>query len=591
MFGLIKKIFSRSERSAAAYDERPRMRSSHSAPPAPRVEKPRYSSKSTPPAPAVPAAPPATSGDCVCIEVSSMLPKLPDDVRGRIVSRAGLRMAIPVELVVPQLSQGVVSLPLGELRTLAPDVFSNVANHDEVAVTLPLEEVLKQLKPSQYPRRSGQRKITVPDEVAGLFGEKGQRITISTEPLKPQGKSDRATPPSVAPSQRVAPAPVSAPAPVPAPAPIAMPKPLAPPPAAVKAPQTLPGLPTIPVSRPVTPAPMPKLPQPQPSIPRAPSAVGGEALRVALAELCQGWAQEIQAEIAALNIGQAVVALPIDAIEQGLKSGQLLFSWKQVCSWLTPSVTPAAPAVGELPVELPLKVVAPMFMALYRPGASQRKAEVGENIPDVFGKGGTPHWGAGVGSSSTPSGPSSVGSVPLPTTRVVALPAGTTAPRPPSQPAPAKAPISMPAPGLPRPAAPAAPAAPAVPQFNLEALIGPATGRFAAKTIVSNAAKLPGVSGAMLVMSDGLLVTSELPPAIKGEVVAAFLPQMFGRMNQYVRELNMGGLRCLSLTVDGGSWQVIKQPGTYFALLCEPDKPLPLQQLTAVAEELNKQQQ
>jgi predicted regulator of Ras-like GTPase activity (Roadblock/LC7/MglB family) len=92
-------------------------------------------------------------------------------------------------------------------------------------------------------------------------------------------------------------------------------------------------------------------------------------------------------------------------------------------------------------------------------------------------------------------------------------------------------------------------------------------------------------------MSDGLMVTSAVPPQVKGEVVAAFLPQIFGRMGQYTRELGMGGLRGLSFSIEGGTWQLVKESNIYFAVLCRSDRTIPSSQLAGIAAELNKQQQ
>ena len=49
-------------------------------------------------------------------------------------------------------------------------------------------------------------------------------------------------------------------------------------------------------------------------------------------------------------------------------------------------------------------------------------------------------------------------------------------------------------------------------------------------------------------------------------------------------------LRGLTFTVDGGSWQVVKESNIYLAVLCRADKGLPMSQLSAIAVELNQQQ-
>ena len=70
---------------------------------------------------------------------------------------------------------------------------------------------------------------------------------------------------------------------------------------------------------------------------------------------------------------------------------------------------------------------------------------------------------------------------------------------------------------------------------------------------------------------------------------ALFLPQMFGRMNQYTKELALGPLQQLTLGVEGGQWHVIKCPNIYFAALGRRGEPLPLNLLAQIAAELSSQ--
>jgi predicted regulator of Ras-like GTPase activity (Roadblock/LC7/MglB family) len=90
-------------------------------------------------------------------------------------------------------------------------------------------------------------------------------------------------------------------------------------------------------------------------------------------------------------------------------------------------------------------------------------------------------------------------------------------------------------------------------------------------------------------MSDGLLVTSHTPPAMRAETIAAFLPQMFGRMNQYTKELALGPLQQLTLGVESGQWNVFKGEAIYFAVLGKRGETLPLNLLAQVAAELSSQ--
>lgn len=491
--------------------------------------------------------------------MSAVLPGLPADLRQKLSLRSGDTVVLPAERVIPELAQGAVCLPLGELKALAPEVFEGVLNHDDVSVRLPLEEVLKQLNPKDYARRPGQQKVIVPDEVTGIFEGKGQRPAISTTPLKD----------------------VPRPA---APLPLPPPEPARP---ALRPPQALPGLPPPPPSQPVVrAAPASAAPSPPPVTPSLPaestaaSAPNTEPLRVPLSQLSQTWPEEIRRDIANLNVAVATLALPMDAVGQALKSGQILFPWKQLWQWLEPcALVPPSPAAALMLVELPLKVIAPLFMARYRPATVQHKAEADPAIPELFGRGAKPEVDP-TASAPVPPRPAAPPPPPVPVASV--------------RPAPPKAAPVAPAPAKPairlRMAAPKPSPAPEA-RLDLDAVLGPPDQRFSAREIVLNTSKLPGVTGAMLVMGDGLLVTSAVPAKVKSELVAAFLPQMFGRMNQYAKELSLGGLRCLTLTVDGGCWQVVRQSNTYCAVLCGPDQVLPPASLAAIAAELNKQSQ
>jgi predicted regulator of Ras-like GTPase activity (Roadblock/LC7/MglB family) len=90
-------------------------------------------------------------------------------------------------------------------------------------------------------------------------------------------------------------------------------------------------------------------------------------------------------------------------------------------------------------------------------------------------------------------------------------------------------------------------------------------------------------------MQDGLLVVAELPSHLKADTVAAFLPQIFGRMNQYTKELQLGGLSSLTFVVENTSWQIIKSGTVYLVALGKSGEGLPGQKLNTIAAELGKQ--
>jgi predicted regulator of Ras-like GTPase activity (Roadblock/LC7/MglB family) len=571
--------------------------------------------------------PPVEECACLKIPVASLLPAAGEELRRFLSPRNTEYVLAPVDRLVPQLSHGTVTLSLGELRRLSPNVLLDVPLPDDVPVALPLAEVLRQVGPDRYTRRTDQKTVRVPDEVFGLFGKQGQRVVVSPAPLKGPARPAPA-PPARPTAAEAKPSPHPA-GPTPAPPAAYSLRPAWP--ATPASPRPSPAQPTpaafppaSPVARPAAgarPAPV-SPPTPEPTRPE------GQTLRVPLAPVSQQWPDEVRRDMAALEVpvAEAHLLLPVDAVAQGLRFGQLLFPWKRVCFWIEPRVAfSPAPAAGDMLIELPLPLIAPLFMAQFR-ATSQRRVDVSAEIPDLFGKYGPPARTT-PGLTAPPPGPPprtatlSAGPPPIaaearptpapvrvtipvhaapeaepvpvplrvsnPVVQPAPAPAASTITTPPSPPA-----AAPPAPQLAAPVPPpAAPAKPEDPASDLDRVLGPAGQRFGARDIVLNTARLPGAVGALLAMNDGLLVTSAVPPQVKGEMVAAFLPQIYGRMTQYARELGMGALRGLAFEVEGGSWQVVREPNIFFAVLSRSDKAPPLSQLSAIAVELNQQQQ
>jgi predicted regulator of Ras-like GTPase activity (Roadblock/LC7/MglB family) len=96
------------------------------------------------------------------------------------------------------------------------------------------------------------------------------------------------------------------------------------------------------------------------------------------------------------------------------------------------------------------------------------------------------------------------------------------------------------------------------------------------------------VAGALIALQDGLLVASCMPPAWKTETIAAFLPQIFGRLRQYTNEFKMGELRSLSFSVEEGTLQVFNAGIIYFAALSPLGATLPAAELTLIAKEIGR---
>jgi predicted regulator of Ras-like GTPase activity (Roadblock/LC7/MglB family) len=90
-------------------------------------------------------------------------------------------------------------------------------------------------------------------------------------------------------------------------------------------------------------------------------------------------------------------------------------------------------------------------------------------------------------------------------------------------------------------------------------------------------------------MNDGLVVASQLPKPLPGETVAAFLPQVFGRLTQFSSELKLGELSSVMLVMDNCPWIIFRTGKVYFAVVGKAGEALPLPQLTAIVADIKRQ--
>jgi predicted regulator of Ras-like GTPase activity (Roadblock/LC7/MglB family) len=269
--------------------------------------------------------------------------------------------------------------------------------------------------------------------------------------------------------------------------------------------------------------------------------------------IAAGWPEAVLRDIAQFGLAGSRVELPLASVEAGLKVGRLEFAWREICGWLNPPSKPAQVSINaETRVSLPLGLLAPIFLKSRSAAQGRKKTAVAESIPDLFSAAGKP------------------------------LPPPPTAPQP-EAPAPVAAPAAPPAPAA------VAPVAPKKVPTNLSELFGePDKKTWTPNEIVQRTAQLPGVAGSLIALQDGLLVASSMPQQMKTETIAAFVPQIFGRMNQYSKDLQMGDTKAVSFTVDAGTIQVYNAGIIYFASLGKKDALLPLAELQLIAGELSR---
>ena len=519
---------------------------------APRPAAPAPSAPIPMPSVSQPASPSVEAGhDVIQLPLQPILMSLPMDLRAKIlgvVNTVTMTVSIPVEKTLAQLATGAVKISFGELRLLAPAAFVNSGGeHDSKMISLPLGEILPRLNPTLLARRTGP-KVEVAADVNGPFGGRGAGVAFTTQPLK-------------APALKPAPAPMPIPAPTSEPAPLRMnppPVPAAPiaftPPPPIQ--RAVPPVPLAPPIRPVAPAPAPVFPTisaapvPAPVAPRREPAQ--PTIFASLWDLAEHWPEELKNEISNSALANVSVPLAGNLVEAGLKRGRVTMAWKQLRTLAKPS-SPASPN-DNVELDLPLKVIAPMFFAAQKNLQGARvKAAVSAEIPNLF-------FGFPQAAPEPPvSAPKPVEKKSTDTNFYVWGDSG-------------EAPKSADNPFAPPP----------MPQTDF-------THRFASpKDVVARAVELPGVVGAVVTLPDGLRVAGEVPAEFNADTLAAFIPQIFERMNQSAKELRMGALNNVSFTVGNVPWRIFRVNAVYFAAFGRAGEALPAAQLAALSGELDR---
>ena len=275
-----------------------------------------------------------------------------------------------------------------------------------------------------------------------------------------------------------------------------------------------------------------------------------EYLALSLTALAEGWPEAIRKEIVELKLVEAKVSLPMSLLGQGLKQGRIAFSWKMLRSWIKPAVLPAVSAHDSSVLELPLKIVAPPFLARQKAGAKpQNKVQIDQDIPNLFF--GFPQTEPEVPVAQATARPSDTNFYVWDDVGDRAKVDETAAKRGP----------------------------------------GPGT-KFVEKyatpnEVVSRASVLDGVAGVIIALPDGLMVANRLPPDVNADTLAAFLPQIFGKVSQCTKELRMGDLNNLNFTVGNVPWKIFRVNAIFFAAFGRAGEPLPTAQLAALAAELD----
>ena len=487
------------------------------------------------------------NGRGIELPLQPILSNLPLELQPRLKrpDAGALTISIPLENILSQLSRGVVKVSFGELRLAAPDLFTEETDRDSVLVPMPLAEILSRLNPALITRRRVQKQVEVPAEISSPFDPRSQGLIFSVGPAKPESAPApalRQVAPSAPPSVTLPPRGGITFAPTP------------PPPAAGPVAFDTSALSTA-LRPPLDPAPNQTPAPAAPALPPPQHTGDSNPLLVNLTSLAEGWPEAVRHELVQLNLVDAKVALPAEVIERALKKGRVAFTWKALRSWIKPTPLPALSAHDSLVLELPLKIVAPPFLARQKEASRlQKKIFVDDDIPNLFFGFPKPDSASPVAAAAASAPPHKQADTNFYTwddnSDQVRLHEGD-----------AK---HVPSPGT----------------------------RFVAKyatpnEVVSRAAALDGVAGVLIALPDGLMVASRIRADLNGDTLAAFLPQIFGKVNQCTKELRMGELNNLNFTVGNIPWKIFRVNAIFFAAFGRVGESLPTAQLAALAAELD----
>ena len=584
----------------------------------------------TPQAVPAPASTPIPTIEVAHLSLPAIIGRFPEELKLLLTGMpaADATVALPIPTILKQLPTGAVKMSLASLHRQAHGLIKPLPPGDKRSVDIPLAEVFRHVRMELLRRRPDQRHMDVPEIGFNLFGDVANPYAVA--PDDQMAQVDASSIPDVLDLSADSPdAPVAAPTPMPLPRVLKMDDGLkahfgnghgnghgteqdasAAAPAEVK-----PRVVTPPTdwAAPATPAPSAAAAAATPPPAAAPGAAPAESaagprFTLLLTAVSAGWPAEIRTEIAGLDPA-TTVSFPAEELSSGLARGRVSFNWGQIRSWLNPPCSEPSAVAAEMLLQLPLKVVAPAFLASSKkPTGERKKSAPDESIPALFNDARPP--------AAEPEKPAAAPAV------EPAAPAAEPAAEPVAESvaesvAPAAEPVAEPAAAAPAPEQEAAPehvdveqqeqpaqaAAPttahqheAPPVEKLPETVGeifnqPQKQHWTPAEIVSGTVTLTGVAGAIVALQEGLVVSASLPEGVKSDVIAAFLPQIFARLNQYSGEMRLGDVDDLLFTTHGAHCQIYRLGYIYFAVLGKTGESLPWHELRLLTEELARQTQ
>jgi predicted regulator of Ras-like GTPase activity (Roadblock/LC7/MglB family) len=491
----------------------------------------------------LPAASPTVAWPgAVAVPLESVIVGLPANLRpkpGRSLV-AGVSILVPIQKITDQLPRGSVKISFRELKQAAPaGMFREHSAEDATLVELPIKEILSRLNPAYLKRRLGQKPVEVPPESPAVFGPNGTTFFSHRhqDPEKNRlGVPSPVPPPALTP-QRSNP-------------PLAMLREDEEKGTGRRSSSPTNGSTTSDLIKGPLPCEGPKVTHPSEA--REGEHAKDWTLSVTIQAISGKWPSVILQEIAENNLFPFKVELPSVEIEQALGCGRIVFTWGRFRSWIKKTPPVGGSPHDDIHLELPLPSIVTLFLAQRKEVNPKKALPIAQNFPDVF-RSATALARLVTSANAKPSLSSQ--SIPSP--------------------------ISDSSRRLDSSTEPAAP--------DLARIFGqPDKRTWTPVEIVQKTSTLSGVAGAVIALQDGLLVAAELPPGYSAEAFAAFLPQMFEKMNQYAQAMKLGSPGQLNLLVENLSLQIYKTSRVYFAVVSQRDRPLPMAELSSIASELER---
>lgn len=259
----------------------------------------------------------------------------------------------------------------------------------------------------------------------------------------------------------------------------------------------------------------------------APAISDSETLDFTLSDLWKSWPENLKSGI--LSHEKATLSIPVKSLTPILQRGKAVFTWLETKDWFNPSIGHTLMGQEDKALlQFPMELLVPAYMKSQKGGSSAKPLSPPEmdSIPDLFGS--RPQ----LVSSSAPEAQS------------------------------------------------------ADDRGSSDDQAPQADGLLVPAKLVQEALKLSEVIGAFLASSDGLLIHGELPDSMKKETFAAFIPQIYDRVSKYTKELRLGELNYLSLSIGETGMLILKSSEIYFAALGQQGKPLPLEALGGLMQRL-----